>query len=220
MGRRPLPPEVRRNNKLTRDRQAAARGRASKRGGPRRLHQCAVLHPRRLAEVLIVTGFLREEDREHWPSVNEALGVYFSMSDGRPMRQPFSLGYERIPGEAIPETARIRITERLRAGLTHFWGDNDPRSRSPDALARAATAYIYDMYSSFCFDPPAIPCTCRHAMPQCDCVNRFGSPFYKGHSRHHHNGKPMGHVDGAVATRDGRGVPAPGFRIETPKDSK
>ena len=216
MGRRRLPPEVRRKNKLRRDRQDAASRRASKRGDD--YIDVLVLHPRRLADVLIATGFLREDDREHWPSVNEALGAYFSMSEGRPMRVSFSFAYERIPSEALPETARIRITERLRAGLTHFW-DDDPRSRSPDALARAATAYIYDMYSSFCFDPPAIPCTCRHAMPQCDCVNRFGSPFYMGHSRHCRNGKPMGHVDGVVSTKDGRVVAAPSFRIIGPRDA-
>jgi hypothetical protein len=220
MGRRPLSPEVRRNNKLRRDRQDAARRRASKRGGRDDYINALVLHPRRLADVLIATGFLREEDRDHWPSVNEALGLCFSMSDGRPMRESFAWDYERIPGEAAPEMARIRITERLRAGLTHFWGDDDPRSRSPDLLARAATAYVYHMYSTFCFDPPSIPCTCRHAMPQCDCVKRFGSPFYKGHSRHRHNGKPLGHVDGMVSTKDGRVVAAPGYRIETPKDTE
>src|SRR5690349_21692812 len=93
MGRRPLPPEVRRNNKLRRDRQDAARRRASKRGGRDDYINVLVLHPGRLADVLIATGFLRKEDREHWPSVNEALGLYFSMSDGRPMRESYFWNY-------------------------------------------------------------------------------------------------------------------------------
>ena len=191
----------------------SASRRASKRGDD--YINALVLHPRRLADVLIATGFLREEDREHWPSVTDALNRHFSMSDCRPM---YSFdNRERLPVET-PKTAKIRITERLRAGLTSFWSDGG--DQPPDMLARRATAYVYQMYSSFCFDPPAVPCTCRHALPVCDCVNRFGSPFYKGHSRHRHNGKPMGHVDGVVATKDGRVVAAPGFRIETPKDAK
>lgn len=210
MGRRKLPPDVRRNNKLKRDRQAAARRRAVKKVGD--YLDVLVLHPGRLADVLVVTGFLREDDRDNWPSVTDALNRHFSMSDCRPMYSFDSR--ERLPGET-PKTAKIRITERLRAGLTRHWGDD--MGQPLDMLARRATAYVYQMYAAFCFDPPSYPCTCRHARPVCDCVNRFGSPFYMGHSRGRHNGRPIGHIEGVTSTKSGRVVAAPGYGI--PKDT-
>jgi hypothetical protein len=217
MGRRKLPPAVKRDNKLRRDRQAAASRRDSKRHGRDDYIDVLVLHPRRLADVLVATGFLRDEDRDNWPSVTEALNRHLSMSD---CRQMYSFDDRTHLPREEPAEARIRITERLRARLSRFWGADDPRSRLSDVVNRAAATYVYQLYAIFCFDPPAIPCDCRYAMPQCDCVKRFGSKFYRGHTRGRHNGRPIGHIDGVTSMKDGRVVAAPGYhQIEAPKDT-